>query len=269
MREVDSRVADIIWYALLAVLGAFAAWRIYALFRRTPISAGAMLATAFGLGFITLVRVMVLIALASVVWTPIGIYVGLRPKLTAIVQPVAQFLAAFPNNLLFPLVVSLIVFWNASPDIWLSPLIILGTQWYILFNVIAGASHHAAGIARCRREFRRPWLAVVEKGRAARGVSLLCHRRHHRLGRRLERQRRWRKSQAGARHTLHAHGLGAYIADATTAGDFHRVVLGIDRDELLCGGGEPHTVASALLVRRTQIPADVDGCSGRLTWLSF
>ena len=65
---------------------------------------------------------------------------GLRPKLTAIVQPVAQFLAAFPNNLLFPLVVSLIVFWNANPDIWLSPLIVLGTQWYILFNVIAGAS---------------------------------------------------------------------------------------------------------------------------------
>ena len=83
---------------------------------------------------------MVLIALASLIWTPIGIYVGLRPRLTAIVQPVAQFLAAFPNNLLFPLAVSLIVFWNANPDIWLSPLIVLGTQWYILFNVIAGAS---------------------------------------------------------------------------------------------------------------------------------
>ena len=55
-------------------------------------------------------------------------------------QPVAQFLAAFPANILFPLVVSLIVIWNANPDIWLSPLMVLGTQWYILFNVIAGAS---------------------------------------------------------------------------------------------------------------------------------
>ena len=62
------------------------------------------------------------------------------PALTQIVQPVAQFLAAFPANLLFPLAVSLIVFWKLNPDIWLSPLMVLGTQWYILFNVIAGAS---------------------------------------------------------------------------------------------------------------------------------
>ena len=62
------------------------------------------------------------------------------PRLTQIVQPVAQFLAAFPANILFPLAVSLIVFWKLNPDIWLSPLMVLGTQWYILFNVIAGAS---------------------------------------------------------------------------------------------------------------------------------
>ena len=78
--------------------------------------------------------------LASLIWTPIGVYVGLRPRLTQIVQPVAQFLAAFPANILFPLVVSLIVLWDLNPDIWLSPLMVLGTQWYILFNVIAGAS---------------------------------------------------------------------------------------------------------------------------------
>jgi NitT/TauT family transport system permease protein len=119
-------------------LGGFAAWRITSFFAQAHFTF-TDIGTALGLGFITLVRVMVLIALASIIWTPIGIYVGLRPKLTAIVQPVAQFLAAFPNNLLFPLVVSLIVFWNANPDIWLSPLIVLGTQWYILFNVIAGA----------------------------------------------------------------------------------------------------------------------------------
>ena len=48
---------------------------------------------------------MVLIALASLIWVPIGIWVGLRPRATQIVQPVAQFLAAFPANLLFPLAV--------------------------------------------------------------------------------------------------------------------------------------------------------------------
>src|SRR5437868_13244084 len=63
-----------------------------------------------------------------------------RPRVTHFVQPVAQFLAAFPANLLFPIAVSTIVALKLNPDIWLSPLMILGTQWYILFNVIAGAS---------------------------------------------------------------------------------------------------------------------------------
>ena len=91
-------------------------------------------------GRATLVRVLVLIAVASVIWVPIGVWVGLRPGLARIVQPVAQFLAAFPANLLFPVAVSAIVAFALNPDIWLSPLMILGTQWYILFNVIAGAS---------------------------------------------------------------------------------------------------------------------------------
>ena len=58
------------------------AWRIYDFVARRNLSWGDV-ADAVGLGFITMVRVMVLIALASVVWTPIGIYVGLRPHLTA------------------------------------------------------------------------------------------------------------------------------------------------------------------------------------------
>ena len=56
------------------------------------------------------------------------------------VQAVAQFLAAFPANLMFPVVVVLIVHFDLNVDIWTSPLMVLGTQWYILFNVIAGAS---------------------------------------------------------------------------------------------------------------------------------
>src|SRR6185312_1311252 len=92
------------------------------------------------LGFWTLLRVFVLIALASAIWVPVGIWLGLCPKLTRIAQPIAQFLAVFPANLLFPIAVSGIVAFSLNPDIWLSPLMILGTQWYILFNVIAGAS---------------------------------------------------------------------------------------------------------------------------------
>jgi len=224
VREVDSRVADILWYCLLAILGLYGGWRIYG-FVHANLS-WADLAATVGLGVITMTRVMVLIALASLVWTPIGIYVGLRPRLTAIVQPVAQFLAAFPNNLLFPLVVSLIVFWDANPDIWLSPLIVLGTQWYILFNVIAGAAAMPKELRDAAENFGvRGWLwwkrvalpavlpfyvtgAITASG-GAWNASVLAE------------VASWGKT------TLHAHGLGAYISDATAAGDFRRVVLGI------------------------------------------
>lgn len=92
------------------------------------------------LGCVTMVRVFVLIAVASVIWVPVGVWIGLHPAAARIIQPVTQFMAAFPANLLFPLAVSGIVVLRLDPDIWLSPLMILGTQWYILFNVIAGAS---------------------------------------------------------------------------------------------------------------------------------
>ncbi len=223
-REVDSRVADILWYVLLGLLGLYGGWRIYN-FAEANLG-WSDLAAAVGLGFITMIRVMVLIALASLIWTPVGVYVGLRPRLTQIVQPVAQFLAAFPSNLLFPLVVSLIVFWDANPDIWLSPLIVLGTQWYILFNVIAGASQMPKELRDAAENFGvHGWLwwkkvalpavfpfyvtgAITASG-GAWNASVLAE------------VASWGKT------TLHAHGLGAYISDATTSGDFRRVVLGI------------------------------------------
>jgi NitT/TauT family transport system permease protein len=224
VREVDSRIADIIWYALLALLGVFAAWRIYVFFDDANFQWNDV-ATVFGLGVITLIRVMVLIALASLVWTPIGIYVGLRPKLTAIVQPVAQFLAAFPNNLLFPLVVSLIVFWNANPDIWLSPLIVLGTQWYILFNVIAGASTMPQELRDAAENFSvRGWLWW-------RKVALPSVFPYYVTGAITASGGAWNASIAAevaswGDHTLRAHGLGAYMSDATASGNFHHLLLG-------------------------------------------
>ncbi|HWF65496.1 MAG TPA: ABC transporter permease subunit [Rhizomicrobium sp.] len=222
--EVDSRVAAIIWYALLAMLGVLAAWRITLFFEHAHFT-WSDAATAFGYGLITLARVIALIAIASLIWTPIGIYVGLRPKLTAIVQPVAQFLAAFPQNLLYPLVVSLILFWNVSPDIWLSPLIILGTQWYILFNVIAGATTMPQELRDAAENFSvHGWLwwkkvalpavfpfyvtgAITASG-GAWNASVLAE------------VASWGKT------TLRAHGLGAYIQDAMTTGDFRHVLLG-------------------------------------------
>jgi len=224
VRDVDSRLADIVWHVVLALLGLFAAWRIALFFGQAHFS-WSDAATAFGYGCITLIRVIVLIGLASLIWTPIGVYVGLRPKLTALVQPVAQFLAAFPNNLLFPLVVSLIVFWNASPDIWLSPLIVLGTQWYILFNVIAGASTMPQELRDAAENFGvKGWLWWKK-------VALPSVFPYYVTGAITASGGAWNASIAAevaswGDHTLRAHGLGAYIADAVNAGDFRHVLLG-------------------------------------------
>jgi NitT/TauT family transport system permease protein len=181
---------------------------------------------AFVLAWLTMVRVIVLIALASLIWVPIGVWIGLNPAWAGRLQPVAQFLAAFPANVLFPFAVIAIVHWRLSPDIWLSPLMILGTQWYILFNVIAGASaipndlREAAGMFGVRgwqwwRQVALPGIFpfYVTGALTASGGS-------------------WNASIVaeavswGSQH-LEAHGLGTYIAKSTAEGDFPRVALGI------------------------------------------
>ncbi|MBN8815937.1 MAG: ABC transporter permease subunit [Sphingomonas sp.] len=181
---------------------------------------------AFGLACLTMLRVIVLIALASLVWVPIGVWVGLHPVWAERLQPVAQFLAAFPANVMFPFAVIVIVRWNLSPDIWLSPLMILGTQWYILFNVIAGASaipndlREAAGMFGVRG--LQWWRQVVLPGIFPFYVT----------GALTASGGSWNASIVAeavswGNQRLEAHGLGTYIAKATAAGDYPRVALGI------------------------------------------
>jgi len=219
-----SRIADIVWYVCLAGLAAYALWQI-AGFAAIPLGFGEFLNIALR-GFATLTRVVVMIALASVIWTPIGIYVGLRPHLSRVVQPVAQFLAAFPVNLLFPIVVSLIAMWSLDPDIWLSPLMVLGTQWYILFNVIAGAS-------ALPRELRDASDNLQIKGWLWwRKVALPAVFPYYLTGAITASGGSWNAAVLAeivewGHKTLRAYGLGSYITDATTAGDFRKIVLGL------------------------------------------
>jgi NitT/TauT family transport system permease protein len=182
--------------------------------------------TAILLGFATLARVVVLIAIASAIWVPVGVWVGTRPHAANLVQPVAQFLAAFPANLLFPVAVSLIVAWRLDPNIWLSPLMILGTQWYILFNVIAGAAAIPAELRAVGANLRvRGWLWW-------RRIALPAVLPYYVTGAITASGGSWNASIVaevaswGHEH-LQAFGLGAYIAQQTDAGDFHRIVLGI------------------------------------------
>jgi NitT/TauT family transport system permease protein len=209
---------------IVAALTAAALWQIVRF-----IGEGITLAdvgTALLLGMATLIRVIVLIAIASAIWVPIGVWVGTRPRAANFIQPVAQFLAAFPANLLFPIVVSGIVAWKLDPNIWLSPLMILGTQWYILFNVVAGAVAIPAELRAVGVNLRvRGWLWW-------RRIALPAVFPYYVTGAITASGGSWNASIVaevaswGQRH-LQAAGLGAYIARETDAGDFHRIVLGI------------------------------------------
>jgi NitT/TauT family transport system permease protein len=223
-RKVASHRFDKYWYALVIVIVAVAAWHLArVLVAHTTFSEAGKVCV---LALITLLRVAVLIALASLIWVPIGVWVGLRPRATQIVQPIAQFLAAFPNNLLFPLVVMGIVEWKLNPDIWLSPLMILGTQWYILFNVIAGAAAMPGELRYAAQNFGvRGWLWW-------RKVALPGVLPFYVTGAITASGGSWNAAivaelASWGSTTVKAHGLGTYISEATTAGDYHRIVLGI------------------------------------------
>jgi NitT/TauT family transport system permease protein len=216
--------ADLIWFIVLAIVVAAAGWSIVRmLIGETTLAEAGQVSL---LTFYTMVRVVVLIALASLVWVPIGIWVGLRPRATQIVQPIAQFLAAFPANLLFPLVVLGIVTWRLNPDLWLSPLMILGTQWYILFNVIAGAAAMPTELRYVTQNLhvggRLWWRKVALPGVLPYYVTgAITASGGSWNAAILAELASWRNVE------VKAHGVGAYIAEATTAGDFHRIILGI------------------------------------------
>ena len=219
----DAGWVDYAWYALLALIG------LAALSKTAGFVLGEVRLAEIGqvviLGLITLLRVAVLIALASLIWVPIGVWIGLRPRVASIAQPIAQFLAAFPANLLFPIVISAIVLHKLNPDIWLSPLIILGTQWYILFNVIVGASALAPDLRYAAENLGvRGWLWW-------RRVALPSVFPFFVTGAITASGGSWNASIVAevvswGQQRLTAHGLGAYIAEATIQGDFQRSVLG-------------------------------------------
>jgi NitT/TauT family transport system permease protein len=218
------RIADAAWYGLLIAgvgyvvlefvrfVGSALSWRD--------------LEIALANGGLTLLRVVLLIALASLIWVPIGVAVGLRPRLTEAVQPITQFLAAFPANLLFPVAVFLIVRFHLAPKIWLTPLMILGTQWYILFNVIAGASAFPSDFREAAACFR------VRRWRWWREVMLPGIFPYYITGAITASGGSWNASIVSevvswGPTKLDGQGLGAYIARMTAAGNYPRIALGI------------------------------------------
>ncbi len=219
-----NRLIDAVWFTLVALVALYAAWRIVD-FIASELG-WADVRTVFELDAITLLRVVVLIVIAALIWVPIGVAIGLRPRLAEKVQPLAQFLAAFPANLLFPVFVIAIVHFHADPDIWLSPLMILGTQWYILFNVIAGATAYPSDFLEAATNFRirrwQWWREVMLPGIFPYFVT----------GAITASGGAWNASIVAEAVSwgdlkVTAHGLGAYIAETTAEGDYPKIVLGI------------------------------------------
>jgi NitT/TauT family transport system permease protein len=223
-RRAPSRAGDIVFGAIVAAGSLYGVWQIYE-YTSTSL-AWRDVGEALLLGFVTLLRVVVLMALASLLWVPIGVWLGLRPAWARRVQPVAQFLAAFPANLLFPPFVLLIVRFQLNVDVWLTPLMVLGTQWYILFNVIAGAAAFPGDLREAAKNFRIGgllwWRRVILPGIMPYYIT----------GAITASGGSWNAAivsevAAWGDTRLTAHGLGSYIARATDAGDFPRIVLGV------------------------------------------
>jgi NitT/TauT family transport system permease protein len=164
--------------------------------------------------------------LTSLLWIPIGVWIGLNPRLRGIFQPLVQFLAAFPINLVYPLVVTGILYYQLNVDVWSTPLMILGTQWYLVFNIIAGA----AAIP--------PETLLAAKNFGVKGF--LWWRRlvlpaifpYYITGAMTTAGGCWNASIVAdvlkwGDQTLIATGLGSYITQYTESGDFPRTALGL------------------------------------------
>ena len=220
----SSRLGDAAFMVLVALGVAWVLWQVVDFVGATL--SWADLGQVALLGAITLTRVMVLMAVAALVWVPIGVWVGLRPAWAERVQPVAQFLAAFPANLMFPVFVVVIVRFHLNVDVFLTPLMVLGTQWYILFNVIAGAAAFPGDLRDAAENFHVGgllwWRRVIFPGILPYFVT----------GAITASGGSWNAAivaevASWGDTKLAAHGLGAYIAQATDAGDFHKIVLGV------------------------------------------
>jgi NitT/TauT family transport system permease protein len=219
-----SRIIDAIWILFVVAVAAYAAWLTIS-YIATELNWDEV-GHVFVLTFYTLIRVLLLMLLATLVWVPISVWIGLRPRWAEAVQPFAQFLAAFPVNLLFGAAVSLVLAYNLNTNIWLSFLIIFGTQWYIVFNVIGGAAAFPNDLREAAANFHvhgwQWWRQVILPGIAT----------YYLTGAITASGGSWNASIVAEYvkwkdHTVTADGVGSYIAQATDKGDFPKVVLGV------------------------------------------
>jgi NitT/TauT family transport system permease protein len=178
------------------------------------------------MGMHTLGRVVLLLLVATLIWTPLGVAIGFQPRLAQLLQPLVLMLASFPANFVFPL--ATVLFLHAHIPIgWGAVLLMaLGSQWYILFNAIAGAQMIPADLREMAddvglqglQRWRRLIIPGIFSAWVTGGVTASGGAWNASI---VAEVVRWGGT------TLKADGLGAYIADATQQGDWPRIALGI------------------------------------------
>jgi NitT/TauT family transport system permease protein len=231
-RATESQLDRLYTLILLLMIGVLIASALHWIM--TTVGLGEVFKT-FGLGILTLLRVTLLLLLATVIWTPMGVAIGFNPKLARTLQPVVQFLASFPANFIFPFA-TLFCLWSHLSLEWGSILLMaLGAQWYILFNSIAGAQSIPTDLREMAddmglRGWQR-WKKLIIPGIFSAWVT----------GGVTASGGAWNASIVSeivswGSTTLTATGLGSYIAQATFTGDWPRITLGIGMMSLFVVG---------------------------------
>ncbi len=149
-----ARICAVGLFVLIAIFG-YGAWRLAHLLSGLTLAEwGGTVVAAFW----TLGRVMLSTALGTLWAVPAGLAIGLSPRLSRVLQPVIQVLASFPAPMLFPLVIAALHGGGISLNWGSILLMLLGTQWYILFNVVAGAMAIPADLREAARSYAvRGW----------------------------------------------------------------------------------------------------------------
>jgi NitT/TauT family transport system permease protein len=217
---------------LLMIVGSLIAWLVHFVLVTVGLAEVAM---AFRLGIYTLLRVTILLVVATVIWTPIGVAIGFNPKLARLLQPFVQFMASFPANFIFPFATLFFVYSHININ-WGSILLMaLGSQWYILFNSIAGAQTIPSDLREMADDIGlkgiQRWKKLIIPGIFSAWVT----------GGVTASGGAWNASIVSevvswGATTLTATGLGAYIAEATSKGDWPRIALGIGMMSLFVVG---------------------------------
>lgn len=229
---MESQLDRLYTLILLLMIGVLIASALHWIM--TTVGLGEVFKT-FGLGILTLLRVTLLLLFATVIWTPMGVAIGFNPKLARTLQPVVQFLASFPANFIFPFA-TLFFLWSHLSLEWGSILLMaLGAQWYILFNSIAGAQSIPTDLREMADDMGlkgwQRWKKLIIPGIFSAWVT----------GGVTASGGAWNASIVSemvtwGSTTLTATGLGSYIAQATFAGDWPRITLGIGMMSLFVVG---------------------------------